>query len=76
MSLRKDMNILIGQVEAAGWGVEKNKNGHYRWTNPNGDFFFSSSTPSDWRVLMKIKHDLRRLGYVDQSLQKKKKKVK
>jgi hypothetical protein len=59
---KKEVKDLIKQASKFGWVIEQTKSGHYRWTAPDGAFFFSSSTPSDWRGLERLKQDLRRRG--------------
>jgi hypothetical protein len=61
-SNRKEVTTLIRIATKCGWIVIMTKSGHYKWTAPNGDFLFSSSTPSDWRGLERLKQDLRRRG--------------
>jgi hypothetical protein len=62
MANRKETAQLIVIVKRLGWKIEQTKNCHLRWTSPTGQFFFSSSTPSDRRALERIKADLRRCG--------------
>lgn len=65
LTTNKDVNELIKDAERQGWLVTITKNCHLKWTNPNGGLFYSSSSPSDWRVVMKIKKDLRMNGFVE-----------
>lgn len=65
LTTNKDVNVLIKTAEKQGWAIELTNNNHLKWKSPNGGFFFSSSTPSDWRVLMKIKKDLRMYGFIE-----------
>lgn len=65
LSANKDVNVLIKQAERQGWNVTINKSSHLKWVSPMGGFFFSSSSPSDWRVVMKITKDLRMHGFVE-----------
>jgi aspartyl aminopeptidase len=65
MTASKDVNNLIKEAEDQGWVITMTKNNHLRWTSPLGGFFFSSSTPSDFRVVHKIKKDLRMHGFIE-----------
>jgi len=62
MGNRKELDKIIKAVVSCGWTVDKTKSCHYRFTAPNGDFFFTSSTPSDVRALHRIRSDIRKLG--------------
>ena len=66
----KDLRELIKQAEKQGFNVKLTSGGHYRWTAPNGVFFFSASSPSDARALKNITQYLRINGFVE--LKKKK----
>jgi hypothetical protein len=59
MSCRKDLEKLIRDKRAEGWVIVQTSGKHYKWTAPTGAFFFSSSTPSDWRALRKIEMHIR-----------------
>jgi hypothetical protein len=61
----KDVNDLIKEAEKQGWEVTMTKNSHLKWVSPLGGLFYSSSTPSDWRVVMKITRDLRMNGFIE-----------
>jgi predicted RNA binding protein YcfA (HicA-like mRNA interferase family) len=63
LSTPKELRVLIQEAEAQGWEVTRAKTNHFRWRSPQGDCVFSSSTPSDWRVVMKITKDLRKYGF-------------
>jgi predicted RNA binding protein YcfA (HicA-like mRNA interferase family) len=65
LTTNKDVNELIKDAERQGWLVTITKNSHLKWTNPNGGLFYSSSSPSDWRVVMKIRKDLRMNGFIE-----------
>lgn len=71
---RKELQELIKTAEKQGWVISANKNNHYKWTSPNGNFFFSASTPSDWRALKYILQYLRKYGYTEQGSKSKGKK--
>ena len=68
---RKEIQQLIKNAEKQGWIITANNNNHYKWTSPSGAFFFSASTPSDWRALKYIVQYLRKYGFEEQSAQKK-----
>jgi predicted RNA binding protein YcfA (HicA-like mRNA interferase family) len=70
MGNRKELNSIIKAVVAQGWTVEQTKSCHYRFTAPSGNFFFTSSTPSDVRALERIKSDIRKLGLDLRTLKK------
>lgn len=53
---------LLKAAKKAGWTVEKRNHGHIKLTAPNGEFIFTSSTPSDWRATLNLAAHLRRLG--------------
>lgn len=65
LTTSKDVNNLIKEAQSQGWIVTPTRNSHLRWTSPKGGFFFSSSTPSDFRVVHKIKKDLRMHGFIE-----------
>jgi hypothetical protein len=63
MANRKDLKQIIQVATKHGWVIAKTKAGHLKWTAPSGIFFFSSSTPSDWRGLERMKQDLKHSGF-------------
>lgn len=65
LTTNKDVNELIKEAESQGWEVIPTKNCHLKWSGPDGQLFFSSSTPSDRRVVMNIKRDLRMNGFIE-----------
>lgn len=65
LTRNKDVNNLIKKAEDQGWVVTYTKNTHLKWVSPLGAFFYSSSSPSDWRVVMKITKDLRMNGFIE-----------
>jgi hypothetical protein len=65
LTTNKDVNNLIKEAEKQGWIIGLTKSNHLKWSGPNNQLFFSSSTPSDWRVVMKIKKDLRMNGFIE-----------
>jgi hypothetical protein len=58
----KDLADLADRARAAGWEVTMRRNNHLKWTSPTGAVVFTSQTPSDHRVLHRIRQDLRRNG--------------
>lgn len=59
-----DWRHLTRELSAKGWRVEPTHGGHIKMFSPDGKcIVVASSTPSDFRVLTKIKADLRRCGY-------------
>ena len=65
LTTNKDVNSLIKEAEKQGWRVIPTKNSHLKWVSAKGGFFFSSTSPSDWRVVMKITKDLRMNGFIE-----------
>lgn len=65
MTTNKDVNNLIKEAQRQGWVITMTNNSHLKWMGPEGKLFFSSSTPSDWRVVKKIKQDLRMNGFIE-----------
>lgn len=65
----KELEQLIKVQRQDGWTIQLTNGGHYRWTAPSGNFFFSSQTPSDRRALQRIKQDIRRLKKQEGSTQ-------
>jgi len=71
--LHKDIKELAQFAEKNGWTVIHRNGGHLKWVSPAGQFFFSSSTPSDRYGVAQIKRDLRRCGLIaDEKLRSKK----
>ena len=70
MANRKELKQIIKIAERFGWVVEPTKSCHLKWTAPSGAFFYSSSTPSDWRGLERMKQDLKRSGFDLKNLKK------
>jgi hypothetical protein len=63
MSGKKDTEQLLRKLGKAGIRIEKRKrSGHWCVYCPNGEQYFLSSTPSDWRALRKIKNALGKMG--------------
>lgn len=63
--INKDIGVLVKQATAQGWEVTNTKSNHLKWVAPNGAFFFSPSTPSDYRSIRGLKRDLRVNGFVE-----------
>ncbi len=55
---------LAQRALAQGWTIEKTSKSHLRWQAPTGEVVFTASTPSDRRVVMNVRSDLRRRGLV------------
>lgn len=52
---RGDLYKIVRLAQSQGWEVKYTGKGHYCWVPPNGkDMYFSSSTPSDWRVIRNL----------------------
>lgn len=58
----KELRVIVDIAIAQGWAFEHRRNNHLVLISPTGEKVFTSSTPSDWRALMKIKAQLRRMG--------------
>lgn len=64
MSLKKDIQRLIDEVQAQGWRVEKRKK-HYQCYSPDGRGIVNvSATPSSSRTHANKVSELRRYGFV------------
>lgn len=66
----KDFEQIAREARAQGWLVEKRKkSSHLCFRSPQGGaepaLIFSSSTPSDWRAVHKLRAQLRRAGLRD-----------
>jgi hypothetical protein len=57
----KDLGYLLDRARKQGCTVTLRNNGHYKIDTPHGPYY-CSRTPSDWRVLMKIRKDLAKRG--------------
>lgn len=62
LSTNKDVIALIKKATKQGWHIEATKSGHIRWTSPDGRFFHSASSPSDFRAIKYIRQYLRKYG--------------
>lgn len=54
----KKLRKLLKEAEEDGWAFEKRKR-HIFGKHPNGQTTTISVSPSDWRVLRNIQHDLK-----------------
>lgn len=57
----KDLREILRRAQKQGCVVTERNNGHYRIDTPMGPYY-CSRTPSDWRVIMKIRKDLAKRG--------------
>jgi len=71
MAKNKEIDRLMKLAVANGWTVVSSNGGHLKWIPPVGRFFFSASTPSDYRAIKNIERDLKQRG-LDTSKHKKK----
>lgn len=56
---------LVKAAKEQGWELELTGSGHLRWTNPDGGFVITPSSPSDkGHGFHKAKKDLRKGGLV------------
>jgi hypothetical protein len=62
LSTNKDVVALIKKATKQGWQIDPTKSGHLRWTSPDGRFFHSASSPSDFRAIKYIRQYLRKYG--------------
>ncbi len=60
-----DITHLLALARTQGWGIERRRSGHYMLTPPSraAPLIVVSGTPSDFRVLAKIRSQLRRAGF-------------
>jgi hypothetical protein len=65
MSARKEVQQLIKKARLQGWVIVLTNGGHYKWTNPGGEFFFSPSSPSDPRSINNMESDLKARGFIE-----------
>lgn len=57
-----DRNAVLKAARKQGWTVEKTRNNHLKLTNPEGQVYFTGSTPSDQRGVRNLVSDLRKMG--------------
>lgn len=62
MSNTKDIRQLIHILRRQGWTAEQRKSGHWRLTNPAGEWMTCSYSPRSGMSVGKIRSDVRRLG--------------
>lgn len=60
MCIKKDIKKLRRECSKRGWVITVTGGAHLKWQHKNG-FFFSASSPSDWRVLTKLKKQIVRM---------------
>lgn len=58
----KEWYELARKAIAQGFSITPTSGGHYKWTAPNGRFYFSSGTTSDWRTVHNTESKLVELG--------------
>lgn len=63
--INKDIAVLVKQATSQGWEVSNTKSNHLKWIAPSGAFFYSPSTPSDYRSIRGLKRDLKVNGFVE-----------
>jgi hypothetical protein len=64
MGSKKEIEAIIRGLRAFdSKAVELTKNSHYRIKCPDGSLYFTGSTPSDYRVLRKVKNELVKRGF-------------
>jgi predicted RNA binding protein YcfA (HicA-like mRNA interferase family) len=59
--MTKEIRKLIRELSSRGWVYEHRKSGHLRFIHPSGRYVTTSLTPSDWRAMLKIRQDIRRV---------------
>lgn len=65
LGVPKELQALVKDAQRQGWVVLPTNANHLKWVSPMGSFFFSASTPSDYRALKNIKRDLIRCGFIE-----------
>jgi len=60
MSAANYQRELRSLARQQGWSVTPTRGGHLRLPKAGAGVVFASSTPSDWRVLTKVRADLKR----------------
>lgn len=58
MSHHKEMKELLKRGHRMGWQITMTGKGHYKWIHPHGGLFYTASSPSDWRAVIKIERDM------------------
>jgi predicted RNA binding protein YcfA (HicA-like mRNA interferase family) len=58
LTKNKQLREILKTAQGDGWAFEKRKR-HIFGRHPNGQTATISATPSDWRVLRNIQHDLK-----------------
>jgi hypothetical protein len=58
----RDQRALARHARGQGWQLDLRGSGHVAWRSPSGAVLITSATPSDWRVLRKLRAALRRHG--------------
>lgn len=60
--MHRELRALARAAERQGWSVERTRNNHLKWKPPQGQYYVSSSTPSDHRALRNIRAHLIQRG--------------
>ena len=63
MTHQKEARQIAQQVDRLpGWDVSRTRNGHRRYTAPDGDMYFAGTTPQDTRGFKNLRAWLKRKG--------------
>lgn len=60
----RDFRPIAKRALAAGWTITPTNGGHYRWTAPDGAFFYTAASPSDRRAPKNVKRNFEKLNQV------------
>ena len=61
--LPKEIKEVVRHALRSGWSVEVRRSNHLKWTAPDGrTVYFSSGTPSDYRMIRNLRRDLMARG--------------
>jgi hypothetical protein len=59
--MKKDLRKLMREARQCGWTIRQTGSSHWLWIAPDGQRFYSASSPGDPRTIYNIKADLRRI---------------
>lgn len=62
MSAKKDITQMLRKLRKQGWDAVMARNGHWRLTNPTGEWMTCSATPRSNVAYQKARADARALG--------------